>query len=57
MIEKHIVELLIEANKDLSAIIDKLEMENPPFKDRQVVIDQTNSVIRQLDSIVEKLES
>ena len=44
MIEKHIVELLIEANKDLYAIIDKLEDENPPLNDRQIVIDKTNNV-------------
>lgn len=56
MIEKHIVELLIEANKQLSEIIDHLETLNPPFTERQKVIDATNSVISQLDSIVEKLE-
>lgn len=56
MIKKHIVELLIEANKDLSTIIDKLENQNSPFTNRQNIIDKTNRVISQLDNIVEKLE-
>lgn len=56
MIEKHIVELLIEADKKLSAIIDQLENQKPPFTNRQDVIDKTNSVISQLDKVVEKLE-
>ncbi len=55
MIEKHIVELLIEANKKIAAIIDSLEDQKPPFTHKQAIIDETNSVIRQLDSIVEKL--
>lgn len=56
MVEKHIMELLIEANKNLSSIIDQLTNEKPPFKDRQDIIDKTNSIIRQLDNVVEILE-
>lgn len=53
---KHIVESLIEANKKISQIIDKTQIEDSMNPNRQVWIDDLNTIIRQLDHIVEELE-
>jgi hypothetical protein len=53
MANKHIVELLIEANKKISEISNKVENENSV--NRQKIIDEINIVIRQLDHVVEQL--
>jgi len=50
---KHVVESLIEANKMISQIIDKMERQS---SDRKVWIDDLNTIIRQLDHVVEDLE-
>jgi len=54
MANKHIVELLVEANKGISGLITKLE--NDDSHDYHVAIDYVNDVIRQLDNVVEHLE-
>ena len=54
MTQKHIVELLVEANKNISDTIDKLE--NNSSENKEIIIRQVNDVIRQLDEIVEHLE-
>jgi len=53
---KHIVEKLIEANKKISQITNKMEGGSDVGADRQTWIDDLNSIIRQLDHIVEDLE-
>lgn len=53
MANKHIVELLIEANKKISEISNRVENENSV--NRQKIIDEINIVIRQLDHVVEQL--
>ena len=53
---KHIVEKLIEANKKISQITNKMEGGSDVGVDRQTWIDDLNSIIRQLDHIVEDLE-
>lgn len=52
--KKHIVELLVEANKQISNIINEMENKNSP--NDQIIIDEINDVIRQLDETVEMLE-
>lgn len=54
--QRHIVELLIAANKKISEIIDKKEDEVAFKVNKQVWIDDLNNVIRQLDHIVEDME-
>jgi hypothetical protein len=54
MIGKHIAEFLIESNKKLLSIIDKIHHENSPYTQPQNAIDDINDIIRQLDHIVEK---
>lgn len=51
---KQIVESLIEANKKINQVINKLQ--NEESSDRKASIDDINGVIRQLDHIVEHLE-
>lgn len=53
MANKHIAELLIEANKGISKVITTIENDT---QDNKVIIDNVNDVIRQLDKIVEDLE-
>ena len=53
---KHIVETLNEANKKISQIIDKMESEESSPSDRTVWMDDLNTIIRQLDHLVEDLE-
>lgn len=53
MAKRHIIELLVEANKQISTIITKMEGGDPSTS---AIIDQVNDVIRQLDSVVEQLE-
>lgn len=53
---KHMVELLVETNKELSQIIDHAEHETSLDTHKQVWIDSLNTVIRRLDHIVEDLE-
>lgn len=53
---KHIVEKLIEANKKISQITNKMESHSTADTDQQAWIDDLNSIIRQLDHIVEDLE-
>ncbi|HEX4045596.1 MAG TPA: hypothetical protein VHZ76_08020 [Gammaproteobacteria bacterium] len=53
---KHIAELLIEANKKISRIIDRLQKENASSTDRQDWINDLNTIIQQLDHAVEELE-
>ncbi|MHB1948043.1 MAG: hypothetical protein ACYCQI_08025 [Gammaproteobacteria bacterium] len=52
--KKHIIALLVEANKQISNIINEMEKANSP--DTQIIIDEINDVIRQLDETVELLE-
>ncbi len=52
--KKHIAELLIEADKRISRLIDNLEKNDVQ---NQMIIDEVNETIRQLDKIVESLES
>lgn len=54
--QRHIVELLIAANKKISAMIDKKEDEAAFKVNKQAWIDDLNSIIRQLDHIVEDME-
>ncbi len=54
MIKKHVVELLIEANKQISNIITRMENDN--FHNKNKIIDEGNNVIRRLDGVVEHLE-
>lgn len=56
MAGKHIVELLVEANKKIVQITDQIENEKSSDHDRQTWISDLNTVIRQLDHIVEDLE-
>ena len=56
MANKHINETLIEANKSISTIIDKVEKGIASPQDKQQWIDDLNTIIRQLDHIVEDLE-
>ena len=53
MENKHIIEVLIEANKSISAMIDKMQNE---ASDRQTCINQLNTIISKLDHTVEALE-
>lgn len=53
MANKHIAELLIEANKKIFEISNKVENDVSPNK--QKLIDEVNTVIRQLDHVVEQL--
>lgn len=54
IMKKHIIELLDQANKQISDIINK--MENSDMQDKTIV-NQVNDVIRQLDIVVEHLEN
>lgn len=51
---RHIVEILVEANKKISSVIDKMQDEKS--SDRQAWIGDVNEVISQLDHVVEHLE-
>ncbi|HVW98998.1 MAG TPA: hypothetical protein VHA52_00940 [Candidatus Babeliaceae bacterium] len=51
---KHVAEQLIEANKKISGIINKIE--NDQSLADKLLIQNINEVIRQLDSVVEQLE-
>jgi len=53
MANKHIAELLIEANKKIFEISNAVE--NESSINRQKLIDGINAVIRQLDHVVEQL--
>lgn len=53
---KHIAELLIEANKKITKITDNLENEAANSNAKQEWIDDLNTIIRQLDHVVEELE-
>lgn len=53
---RHIVEVLVEANKNISKIIDKMQNEKSANPDRQDWIDDINEIISQLDHVVEHLE-
>jgi hypothetical protein len=53
MANKHIAELLIEANKKIFEISNTVE--NESSINRQKLIDGINAVIRQLDHVVEQL--
>lgn len=53
---KHIVESLVEANKNITKIADKIENEEATPASHQVWVDDLNSIISQLDHIVEQLE-
>lgn len=55
MSDRHIVELLIEANKKIGKTIDQLENESAATSERQHVIDDLNDIIRDLDHVVENL--
>lgn len=54
MASKHIVELLVEANKQISSIATQVENQNS--LDKKIIINKVNDVIRQLDVVVEQLE-
>lgn len=54
MVKKHIVELLVEANKQISNVINKMESNNS--QNNNVIINEVNDIIRQLDEVVEHLE-
>lgn len=56
MAKKHIAELLIEVNKKVSDITDKLLADDHAGSDKQDCIDDLNNIIRQLDHVVEELE-
>lgn len=53
MAKRHVIELLVEANKQISGLITKMEGGDPATSS---IIDQVNDVIRQLDKVVEQLE-
>lgn len=53
MENKHLIEILIEANQSISNMIDKMQNE---ASDRQACIDELNTIIRKLDHTVESLE-
>ena len=53
---KHIAEVLIEANKKISNVINKMEREENSQVDIQTSIDDLNGIIRSLDHLVEDLE-
>lgn len=53
----HLVTELIEANKKIQQISNKIENENQAAFDKQSCIDDLNNVIRKLDHIVEHLEA
>ena len=53
---KHISELLIEANKKISQLITDVEDNKSSIVDTEACIDDINTIIRQLDHIVEELE-
>lgn len=53
---KHIAESLIEVNKQISSTIDKLDKEKVSGLERQNLINDLNTVIRQLDHVVEEIE-
>jgi len=53
MAGKHIVEILTETNKKISDIIDNIQNKS---SDKNVWINDLNSIIRQLDHAVEELE-
>lgn len=54
MAKKHIVEILIETDKQINNLIAKLE--NDELNDNKVIINRVNELIRQLDGVVEQLE-
>ena len=51
---KHIAESLIEANKQITQLITKVE--SSQLVDQRACIDAINAIIRKLDHIVEELE-
>lgn len=53
MAKRHTIELLTEANKNISNLINKMESQD---LESSVVIDNVNDVIRELDKIVESME-
>lgn len=53
---RHIAELLIEANKKISALISLAQSENPNPSDHKRMVNDINTVIRELDHIVESLD-
>ena len=55
MAGKHIAEVLIEANKKISAIIDKVQSDDMQAHKKNWIED-LNEIIRRLDHIVEDLE-
>lgn len=56
MNNRHIVEVLVEANKNISKAIDKIQKDNSQSSDHQPLINELNNIIRDLDHIVEHLE-
>lgn len=54
MANKHIAELLIETNKGISNLINKIQ--NDDSQNDKMIIENLNDAIRQLDKIVEDLE-
>lgn len=50
---KHTSELLIEANKQISQLIDQIEGGS---SDQKAWVNDLNKIIRQLDHVVEDLE-
>lgn len=55
MAGKHIAEVLIEANKKISSIIDKIQTDDMQTHKKNWIED-LNDIIRRLDHIVEDLE-
>ncbi len=55
MAGKHIAEVLIEANKKISTIIDKIQTDDMQTHKKNWIED-LNEIIRKLDHIVEDLE-
>ncbi len=53
MENKHIIEVLIEANKSISTMIDKMQSD---AANRKNCVDELNAIIRTLDHTVETLE-
>jgi hypothetical protein len=53
---KHIVEILVETNKKITQITNQIENAKSSGADRQIWIDDLNTIISQLDHIVEHLE-
>lgn len=56
MNNRHTVEILIEASKKISKVIDNVQSENPQASSPQRLIEDLNTIIRDLDHVVEGLE-